>query len=50
LPLALYNTGATALIVTDIRFRPQRAGEGEPYLWLATLSNLQCTQWSFEVP
>jgi hypothetical protein len=44
LPLALYNTGATALIVTDIRFRPQSATDGEPYLWLATLSNLRPTE------
>lgn len=44
LPLALYNTGAIALIVTDIRFRPQSASDGRPYLWLATLSNVRPTE------
>jgi hypothetical protein len=42
LPLALYNTGATALIVTDIRLvAVAELTAGAPYLWLATLSQLQ---------
>ena len=41
LALAFYNTGAVALIVTDIRFTPTGEPKGASYLWLATLSRLQ---------
>jgi hypothetical protein len=41
LPLALYNTGATALIVTDLRVVATAKVPPPPYLWVANLDRLQ---------
>ena len=40
-PLALYNNGATALVVTDLRAAPVAAPACPPYRWLATISHLR---------
>jgi hypothetical protein len=40
-PLALYNNGATALVVTDLRAVPVDPPERKPYRWLATVSHLR---------
>lgn len=56
LPLTLYNTGARDLVVTDMRFRAIDRGLADlPYLWLATMADLQTStgrdfQTPFSVP
>lgn len=40
-PLAFYNNGATALVVTDLRAVPVAPPERPPYRWLATISHLK---------
>ena len=40
-PLALYNNGATALVVTDLRAVAVAPPDRAPYRWLATISHLR---------
>lgn len=41
LPLAFFNTGATALIVTDLHLPVEGRASGEPLRWITTRSRLR---------